>query len=187
MAADEDSFFSQYADQNGARRDQCRRYSSRKMTAAAIILKAVVFCICRIVGVPGTRQRTGRRVITAVLGGVRDQDRQRRSRAPAVEHAADQLECISLAPRGRDPARGAALVQLGADQSLIDLQPGSQPVQYRADICAVTLAEQRQRDRIAECIFHRHLPIILISGTSSLNATCFISHTPGSETKVTVT
>ena len=143
MRTDKDAAILQGARQNRARCHQRRGHASRKMAAAAIVLIAFIFAEARIIRVGRARRPVLAPVpvIRAVRLFVADQKAQRCPCRTALKDTADKFHAVFLLARRRDHALRAPLSQFIADITFIDHQSRRQPVQYRADCRAVTLAE----------------------------------------------
>ena len=167
MGSDQNIAGAKRAARDRTRRDQRRRDATAEMSAAAIILKAVIFAKSSIVGVSGTRLATQSGIVTAVLGLIGNQNANGRTGRHAVPHAAFNDEGIALLTRGGQLACGTAQRELVADFILIHGDAGSKAVQHGADGGAVALSKQGDTDLIAKRVFHHFSDPILPSRTAS--------------------
>ena len=120
-----------------------------KVAAAAGILPAFIFGICRVIRVAGAQQIRRFCIISAAGVGVADHHGDGGAGGMAVDHTAQKLHHISA---------GAAAVHPLGDVRFIHRQPRGQTVQHSADGGTVAFAKDGQAQRIAKGIFHRLSP-----------------------------
>ena len=169
----------------GARCNHRRRHSARKMAAAAGILEAVVFFLCRIVRVSGARRIAKRIVVAAVLALILDHEAKRRARGPAADRTAEDPVFVGLAACRARARLGLSLIKSCMYEILIDCNAGCKSVQNGADRAAVALAEKRDAEGIAECVFHIELLSVARGDRKKVNlAVSLLRAFDGSEKRV---
>ena len=139
-------------DDNAACRNERRGYPAGKMSAAAIVLKAVILAVGRKIGM----RRTRRAVVIVAASGVLvwDDYGQRSAGRSAAKHAAYDLKLVLFLP-GRIQRRGrAAARELSRDEVLIYLYSRCESVYHASDRRTVAFAEYRQANALTEAVFH---------------------------------
>ncbi len=162
MRSDRNSLFRKRRQENRADCDKRRGQPSRKMSAAAIILKPVILAFRRVIRVSRARHTA---VIVAAVGvAVRNQQTERRSRGLSLKYAADNAERVALGTRSGKPVpRRTAQGKPITDELLIHGYAGGNAVQHCADFMTVAFPEQRDRQLVAECILHSVSPFRIAS------------------------
>ena len=105
MGADLNALSAQRRDRNRAARHDPRRDPAAEMAAAAVVLVAVIFRICREIRMSRPCQCSCRRIVLAAGLAVRDHDADGRTRRLSFKNAADDLVRILLLPRRGDLPR----------------------------------------------------------------------------------
>ena len=151
VAADRDAVaLAQPLPGDGARGDAHRGLARRLPAAAAVVADAVLLPV-RVVGVAGAERVGDVRVVLAALVLVADQQRDRRARRAALEHAGQDLDGVGLAPLRHVPRRaGPAAVEFVLDVGLRERQSGRAAVDDAADRGTVRFAERREAEQRAE-------------------------------------
>ena len=103
------------------------------MTAATLILIAVVLALGGIVGVRRAHQRLHGGIVAAAGILVADEEAQRRACGNAVHRAADDLKGVFFLPRRGDRTLRLTQAQHAADIFLINDRTGAQAIQHSTE------------------------------------------------------
>ena len=156
MCADRDAFVAQKLHGDRAGKDQRRRHTPRKHTAAAQIGIALVLPEGGKIGVGRARQIAQRIVVGRVRVGVADDGAHRRAAGHAVHNAADDFGKIGFfSCRGKRGIARCAAGEHGADEVKIERHAGGDAVDDNADAIGMGLAENGQSERISVATGHR--------------------------------
>ena len=126
---------------NSARRNNCRGNPSREMSASPVILEAVILGISSIIRMTGTRDRSCLGIILASLNSIGNNNGQRCSRGPALEHSAHNPVFIHLHSGCGYSSRGTSKLKHRSYGLIINLDPRSQSVKNHTYIFPVALSK----------------------------------------------
>ena len=100
------------------------------MSAAAMVLIAVIFAFCRVIGVP--RARNIAVVVARACVGIGNEDAKRCARGLALKYTADDAKFIGFYARGGNFALGTAQGKLMADKVFVNMQSGCKKYKRRS-------------------------------------------------------
>ena len=163
MRPDPDPFRLQRAFDDRAGRRKRSGQPSARVARAAVVLKAVIFQIGRVIGVPRTGKAARPFVFFAFRIPVRDQDAKRRSGRLPSEDAAHDPEGIRFSSSGTGLPRGAAQKELLFDRRAVHRDPRGEAVEHDADLLPVAFSEKSDGERAAEGVFHASSPPLFSS------------------------
>lgn len=124
------------------------------MSAAAIILKSVVFAVRCIIRMSGARKPEIFAVIAASRVLVRYDYRNGSARGLPLENTACYYIFVFFTSRSRYSSRGTAESESMSYRLLVHVYSGGKSVENRSYIRSVALTENGEADRCSECVFH---------------------------------
>ena len=136
--------------------DQGGCHATGKMSAAAIVLKAVILAKGGVVGVGGTGQAI--LIVPAAGVFVGNDDTDGGAGGSAVKDAAEDLETVGLLPRRIQRGGGTAPGELPGNGLLADGDAGGKTIDDGTYRRTVAFAEQGDGDALTKGIFHGVTP-----------------------------